>query len=412
MLSASGWTNVATRKTTTANTGKCCLTSWSQAEFWVSFLAFVLIPPTLTLLCHTAPGGNIIVDRESDRTDFCVFRYDGDDPETIRGFAQVLLKLVRRYKYLEKTLEEEFKKIIKFLKGFTAEERDRLAKLTAILITNGLVSVSALTSAIHDQSVKDGHSGDFLVTTLRTWLLDRDSTTIWSSIRKASIDQKILDFFPANKRTPEHLESVFRANGLHQLLEFQKAGLGDKAKKELHSQVVAMIKEEASVKEIESFVKEAVAKNSMSEHEVAVLLWNTLMNGVEWNKKEELVAEQALKHLKVYAPLLEKFTTTVKAEIALMNRVQEFSYDNMIFLKVFSKIIQLFYKSESDTFVHHVLNYNLASVDVLSEDAILKWYKEAHSAKGKSVFLDQTRQFVEWLQSADEGEHLAFYPIV
>ena len=28
-------------------------------------------------------------------------------------------------------------------------------------------------------------------------------------------------------------------------------------------------------------------------------LWRCIMNSVEWNKKEELVAEQALKHLKV-----------------------------------------------------------------------------------------------------------------
>ena len=289
------------------------------------------------------------MDRESDRTDFCVFRFDGEDSdgETIRGFAQVFLKLVRRYKYLEKTLEEEFKKIIKFLKGFSEKERSRLAQLTATLITSSLVPVSVLSSAIHDQSVKDGIAAEFLLTTLRTWLLDRDSATVWAAMRKAGLDQKVLDFFPANRRLPEHLEAAFLANGLTQLLEFQKAGLGDKAKKELHAQVVSMIKEEASVKEIEAFVKEAVPRNGMQEHEVVVLLWNTLMNGVEWNKKEELVAEQALKHLKVYAPLIEKFTTTVRAELALINRVQEFSYDNMNFLKVFSKIIQLFYKSES-----------------------------------------------------------------
>ena len=288
------------------------------------------------------------MDRESDRTDFCVFRFDGDDFETIRGFAQVLLKLVRRYKYLEKTLEDEFKKIIKFLKGFAAKERTRLAQLTATLITNGLVPVSVLSSAIHDQSVKDGYAGEFLVQTLQTWLLDRDSATVWAAMRKAGLDLKVLDFFPANRRGPEHLEATFQSGGLAQLLEYQKAGLGDRARKELQGQVVAMIKEEASVKEIEGFVKEAVARTGMPEHDVAVLLWNTVMNGVEWNKKEDLVAEQALKHLKVYAPLLEKFTTTVKAEIALINRVQEFSYENMNFLKVFSKIIQLFYKSESD----------------------------------------------------------------
>lgn len=44
--------------------------------------------------------------------------------------------------------------------------------------------------------------------------------------------------------------------------------------------------------------------------------------------------------------------------------------------------------------------------DVLSEEAILKWYNEAHQAKGKSVFLEQMKKFVEWLKNAEEGKHL------
>lgn len=44
--------------------------------------------------------------------------------------------------------------------------------------------------------------------------------------------------------------------------------------------------------------------------------------------------------------------------------------------------------------------------DVLSEEAILKWYNEAHLAKGKSVFLEQMKKFVEWLKNAEEGKHL------
>lgn len=134
-------------------------------------------------------------------------------------------------------------------------------------------------------------------------------------------------------------------------------------------------------------VKEYMTKYSLPEHDVAVLLWTTQMSGMDWNKKEELVADQALKHLKQYTPLLEAFTTTPRAEVALLVKVQEFCYDNMNFMKVFQKIVILFYKT-----------------DVLSEDSILKWYKGAHSPKGKSVFLDQMKRFVDWLQSAEEGE--------
>ena len=44
------------------------------------------------------------------------------------------------------------------------------------------------------------------------------------------------------------------------------------------------------------------------------------------------------------------------------------------------------------------------SGEIISEDVILKWYKEAHSVKGKSVFLEQMSKFIEWLNNAEEGQ--------
>ena len=68
------------------------------------------------------------------------------------------------------------------------------------------------------------------------------------------------------------------------------------------------------------------------------------MEAVEWNKKEELVADQALKHLRVYAPLFAANTQSDRAELTLLVKVQEFCYDNMNFMKVFQKIVVLFYR--------------------------------------------------------------------
>ena len=48
------------------------------------------------------------------------------------------------------------------------------------------------------------------------------------------------------------------------------------------------------------YVKEEMKRSALQEQAVIGLLWNILMNAVEWNKKEELVTEQALKHLKVH----------------------------------------------------------------------------------------------------------------
>lgn len=40
-------------------------------------------------------------------------------------------------------------------------------------------------------------------------------------------------------------------------------------------------------------------KASLSEQAMIGIIWTSVMSCVEWNKKEELVTEQAIKHLKV-----------------------------------------------------------------------------------------------------------------
>lgn len=51
----------------------------------------------------------------------------------------------------------------------------------------------------------------------------------------------------------------------------------------------------------------------------------------------------------------------------------------------------------------YILTPLCLTAEVLSEEPILKWYKDAHLAKGKSVFLEQMKKFVEWLKNAEEG---------
>ncbi|MFT7814991.1 basic leucine zipper and W2 domain-containing protein 1-A-like [Arapaima gigas] len=79
------------------------------------------------------------------------------------------------------------------------------------------------------------------------------------------------------------------------------------------------------------------------------------------------------------------FTSQGLSELTLLLKIQEYCYDNIHFMKAFQKIVVLLYKA-----------------DVLSEEAILKWYNDAHVPKGKSVFLEQMKKFVEWLKNAEE----------
>ena len=93
------------------------------------------------------------------------------------------------------------------------------------------------------------------------------------------------------------------------------------------------IEEEKTPKEIVLEMKEAMAKFNIPENDAIVMIWNCTMSAVEWNKKEDLLQEQALRHLRQYVPVFVAFSTNVKSEIALLNKIQEFCYDNMMFLR-------------------------------------------------------------------------------
>lgn len=63
--------------------------------------------------------------------------------------SKIMTKLVRqRYKYLQKSLQEEMTKILKFLKGFGEEQRRCLAIFTALCLAESLVSASILISLL------------------------------------------------------------------------------------------------------------------------------------------------------------------------------------------------------------------------------------------------------------------------
>ncbi|KAI7696117.1 hypothetical protein SSS_06732 [Sarcoptes scabiei] len=174
--------------------------------------------------------------------------------------------------------------------------------------------------------------------------------------------------------------------GLKQLLAYQEAQRVETLKKGLSNEIQNLINEGAMLKELIAAVKDYMSEFSLTEHEVIVIVWNTLMNNVEWNKKEELVADQAVKHLRAYIPLIVEFTKSSKAEMTLLLRIQDYCYENMNFLKAFQKIVLLFYKN-----------------DVISEDVILRWYKKDHLPKGKSIFLEQMKRFIDWLINAEKN---------
>ena len=47
--------------------------------------------------------------------------------------------------------------------------------------------------------------------------------------------------------------------------------------------------------------------------------------------------------------------------------------------------------------------HKLSQIDeIISEVSVMKWYKTENTGKGKLMFMEQMKKFIEWLQSAEE----------
>jgi hypothetical protein len=330
-----------------------------------------------------APGGTIVTDNAA-KSDICIFNTE-PNVDSMRSVTQLFERMIRQYKYLEKSLDDEMKKVLMFLKGFSDVQRDRLTLATYLLISSSLIPPTCLTQILNDHLVSEGIALEFAKSFFTAWLAEKDSAGLINTLKKAEIDSKLMLLFPVNKRSIETFENYFNDANLGPIVDFQRSQNTRVVTKEVKSKIKKMLDEEATASEIAAFVKETCERNKIDNTGIIPMLWTTLMKGVEWNKKEDLLADQLLRHLKLYAPTFRVFTTSTNVELLLLQKIQEYCYDNMSFMKLFQKIVMLLYKLE-----------------IVGEDAIIEWYKTGHVSKGKSVFLAQMEKMVTWLQNAEE----------
>jgi len=331
-----------------------------------------------------APGGTIARDGDKVVSTACCVFENGTDLDMVKAWDQVFIKLMRRYKYLEKMLADEMKKIFVYLRGFSEEHRLRLAQLTALWVVSGLIPPNILPITINEHQVKDAIALNFIMDILATVKGEKGNTAVITLLKKSGLEMCLDQLFPANKRGFENIKNSLESKQLDEVVVYLLSQENAGAKKDVQKSLRRSISEDKPVKEIIVDLRETGQKYSLVESETVSMIWSAVMSACEWNKKEDLVLEQAMKHLKQYIQLFSAFTSSAKSEMVLLNKIQEYCYDNQNFLKCFNKIVLLFYKT-----------------DVLSEEVIQKWYKDSHHPKGWTVFMAQMKKFIEWLEHAE-----------
>merc|ERR1712029_1017708 len=91
------------------------------------------------------------------------------------------------------------------------------------------------------------------------------------------------EFFPSNnqQQTEENFRRVFAEKDLPEVVAFRNQVAAANIRSELTRSINEAIADEKSVKDIIADVKDIVVKTGIAEQDVVVLIWQSVMTGVE-----------------------------------------------------------------------------------------------------------------------------------
>jgi len=209
---------------------------------------------------------------------------------------------------------------------------------------------------------------------------------------RARLQDRLLDFFPQQKRNWNDFEEHFNAAGLSSFVEYNKGKLYDAYCQELQASVKSLITEDppAAVADVIASVKAKKDEASLQDIDVVKCVYLGIVDGVlgsAGSKNTQQTQFSVLKTLKFYHKVLVTFCTSARLEAALMVTVQVTCYEDSRLLKLFADIIKVLY-----------------DVDVIGEDTIKFWYSKGSNPKGRNVFIKDLEPMVKWLDEAEEEE--------
>eukprot|EP00898_Chlorokybus_atmophyticus_P005564 jgi/Chlat1/6008/Chrsp4S06320 len=293
--------------------------------------------------------------------------------ESLQPYVTMVQKIIRRRPFLIKNLENMLCKLIQSLEHYQAEERNKLAVVAALVFSQkvGLPPEPIFQCMQNDAMVQKGSILQFLTAMFKAYIADTSLDELVNLLRRAKVEDNLVDFFPQAKRSPEAFAAHFQQAGLEPLVEYNRKKVFDVALKELRSAVTELVSPRR---------RRAACKMLTLSRTCGMLSW-TLCSG----KNQQQNTNLALRQVKAWGGLFGPYCTTGKLEMDLLYKLQMYCYEDAKLMKLFPDIIRLLYDME-----------------VLSEDSISLWYRKGSNPKGRQVFVKALEPFIKWLEDAEE----------
>ncbi|KAI6033005.1 hypothetical protein F5J12DRAFT_194174 [Pisolithus orientalis] len=332
------------------------------------------------------PGGSY-VDDGAPMSPFSILQAKHPaSVDDLKNYVQVLNKLIRRYKYLQKPLEEQsLPTLLQYINRWAPDQRDKFSVTVGLLISQGIVSATCLQTLSKDHLVKNDTSITVLAIIFRAYLADQSMEHLATSLRRGNI-KDLLIFFPPNRRDGKILDNFFRKENIPQVADWYTKRQQALAKEIIVSELKDLCAQDDSAETIISSVQSKLEENPLPDTELIQCLWQGLMATVDWSARSDQIEGLALREIGKFAPVLEAFSKSPKVEVALINAVQVHCYDDTRIMKAFVPILKVLYNK-----------------DCVSDQAIIYWHQKGSKPQGRQHFLKAAEALVKFLQEQEDS---------
>lgn len=214
------------------------------------------------------PGGSYLDDKRSpvflvqDVSSNDASEAAAADWDPVRGVVESLKRVMQRYKYLQKPLEENFMPdLLGYIAKWDPAQRAKLAEATALLIYDVQIAPRCLASLTKDHVVKDNIGLQFFTAFAKVYLAKQSVDQLGSTLRKGGLKDIAL-LFPHQIRTKQHIEEHFKKENLPQINEWY----AKIATAENKDQTIANIERMITDEEGTEFVSCRTASAAPSKH--------------------------------------------------------------------------------------------------------------------------------------------------
>lgn len=162
------------------------------------------------------PGGSYLDDKRSP-----VYLLKSEESwDGVKGMVEVFKRVIQRYKYLQKPLEEDFlPNILGYLGKWSADDREKLAEATALFIIELQSSPRCLASLTKEHVIKDGVALSFITSFFKAYLARQNIDHLSATLKRSGLRDLLL-VFPVQTRDRKHLEEHFKKENLTPVLEW------------------------------------------------------------------------------------------------------------------------------------------------------------------------------------------------